>query len=121
MDWYDSGSRPGKPKSRNPRRRQISKKDEKIDPDKNASEEEEEELELSVGKDKLMSVESSPRTMENNPGDDTESGKLVVLVVIVIAIVVGGILVQVDVVDDVDVDVDADNDVDVDISSNIFS
>ncbi len=102
MDWYDSGSRPGKPKSLNPRRRQTSKKDEKIDPDKNASEEEE-ELELSVGKDKLMSVESSPRTMENNPGDDTESGKLVVLVDFIIVVVVG-ILVQV--VDDDGVDVD---------------
>ena len=77
MDWYNSGSRPGKPKSKSPRRRRISKKEEKDDPAKHASEEEE-ELELSVGKDKLMSVESSPRTMENNPGDDTESGKLVV-------------------------------------------
>jgi hypothetical protein len=75
MDWYNSGSRPGKPKSKNPRRRRTSKKEDKGDPENDASEGEE-ELELSVGKEKLMSVESSPRTMENNPGDDTESGKL---------------------------------------------
>jgi hypothetical protein len=79
MDWYNSGSRPGKPKSKNPRRRRTSKKEDKGDPENDASEGEE-ELELSVGKEKLMSVESSPRTMENNPGgDDTESGNTVKL------------------------------------------